>query len=346
MSQSIYRACGVTRPRSTPETFLTLAAEYGVLAEAANGHSRDFSSIVTGLSAENQGPTTDAMVARMSGPGSSPRQLDLISEDAADTSQGYAGAGQALGSGVLAMDALTLAAAKAVTKALFPPTVQSGRLIQQILRITQARLRSLEADTVRGIDAALSPVSAPPLVNVGSQRPNESLSPEVKEYWDSLTPEQRQKAIEALVAERARQHGIDPPPPIEYFDKDSPEGQKGWLGYWDGQTLHINSSTLGNPIALNVAVHEMGHAIQTGAMNEYRNYSAQDIADMRSGARPDVFTRYGLSAAEVQRLAEADAHYSNSDWSYKQAPKEIDAGRNTYEWSDQLTVEKLKGYVE
>lgn len=346
MSQAVYRACGVSRPKSTPDIFLTLAAEYSVLAGAANGHAGDFRSIVTGLTAENEGPTTDAMATRMTGLGSSPTQLDLISDAAMRTSHGYASAGQALATGVLAMDALTMAAAKAVLNATFPPSLESVKLIRQILQTTKDRLQLLERHTTVGIDHALAGVSAPSEIDVGEQRPNESLSPEVTEYWQSLTDEQRLAAIEKLVADYAREHGIDPPPPIEYYDASTPEGQKGWLGYWDGTTLRINSSTLDNPIALNVAVHETGHAIQSGAEREYANYSAQDIADMKSGARPDVFRQYGLSAAEVARLVEARGHYRNDDWSYGKAPTEIDASRNVFEWSDRLTLERFKDYVE
>lgn len=345
MSEIIYSLCGVTRPQNTVDSFMAGSRRYAALARAAGTHHADFVSVVKGVQAENEGHTTDAMSARMQGQGSAPFQFDRITESAARTGIAYAEAGQAFDLAVLTMDATTLTCKKALQQLLRQPTPDSFARARAVVRSTTTALKAIESKGLAAISAAFASATAPTLIDVGAQRPNEAISPEVAARWQSLTDAQRRQALEEIIADYCKKHGIDPPPPLEYFDGNSPEGQKGWGGYWDGTTLHINSDTLNDPVALNIALHETGHAVQSYAMKDYESYSAQQIADMKSGRAPDAFSKYGLTAAEVERLREAQSKYSNSDWSYRHSPLEIDATRNNFEWSDQLTVATLNQYV-
>lgn len=102
----------------------------------------------------------------------------------------------------------------------------------------------------------------------------------------------------------------------------------------------------GGPIAMNIVIHEAQHAVQTEIHRDYEALSPQERQDMKDGRIPDTFAEHGSSIEEAERLAEADPHYNPKSSRYGEAPKEIDARQAVYEWSDDLTEEKMKEYVD
>lgn len=166
----------------------------------------------------------------------------------------------------------------------------------------------------------------------------------VLEVWDSLDQTEQVELLKLLVEEYCREHGIDPPPEILVFDPK--EGEEGMLGYWDGDKIHINARNSSGPIAMNIVIHEAQHAVQTEIHRDYEALSPQERQDMKDGRIPDTFAEHGSSIEEAERLAEADPHYNPKSSRYGEAPKEIDARQAVYEWSDDLTEEKMKEYVD
>ncbi len=343
MSEAVYFLCGISRPVNSPNAIMKHAHIYAGLAAATSEYAASMQSLTSELTAHNRGPTTDAMTQRMQGPGSSSDQLAQISEGASSTSVALAEAAGILWGCQLAMDTLTIRTQEAAAAALKTPFDAPAKL-SALYRQATRELRALERQTVAYIQTALGTAWVPGEIDVGSQRPDEALSPEVQGYWRSLPDDERLRIIENIIAKRAREHGIVPPPPIRYYDKNSEPERTHWLGYWDGQTLNINRDFLEEPVTINVAVHEMGHAVRSHSMQKYESYSSQDIEDMILEKRPDIFTQYGYTAEEMRRLNEAEVHYENHGPYNGRAPAEIDAGRHVYEWSDHLTVEQLERY--
>lgn len=344
MSQLIHAMTGVRRPRNSPDQLTSLAARYQKLSAAANHNQAAVASIVSYVQALNEGPTVDAFSARMKGAGSAHHQLEQITTSAAETSTGYFGAASTLASTLLAMDITTTRTMRAWLQLVLSLDPDAPAKAKAILAVAKAQLTRLEQSAVAGINSALN-VSTPPLIDVGSQRPGESLTEDMKKMWASLSPEHRLRLLKLLAEEYARKHGVDPVPEIEIFHPAPGSKEENWAGYWDGNKLHINGNNLDDPIAMNIIIHESQHAVQSTIAKKYDALTPQQRQDMRDGKIPDIFATHGSSIREAERFSEADKHYQNSGPRYGRAPKEIDAGRGVYEWSDELTESDLQDLI-
>lgn len=346
MSLGVYFTCGVPRPMSDPGDLMDLGARYQRLSSVASHCHTVNASVISYVQAMNEGPTVDAYSARMSGQGSAAHQLSEITTKSAETSAGYFAAAHTLSSTRLSMDIATVRAATMLKMIDLNP-LDPNRAVKRkaVIDATRVMLKRLESRGAVAIHAALA-VTAPPLIDVGAQRPNESITPEVAKKWEGLGRDHKMRILKKLVEEYAKAHGIDPPPPIKEFYPKPGTKEAGWAGYWDGTSVNINGNNLDSPIAMNIIIHEMQHAVQSEIRRKYDNLSPQDRQDMRDGKIPDIFTVNGSSIEEAERFNRAEPHYENSGPRYPRAPKEIDAGRGVYEWSDNLTEKELQRLID
>lgn len=347
----IYAAAGVYPPVISPESFDARSRKYAELASVSADLSHDLRSAVQTVLRKNEGPTVDAFYQRMQGAGSALHQFERISERAAAASDAFEEIARLLSDTRSKMQARAKEAAHVIMMLLRTMDYTTKPKVRFILETAQEDLRRLENKAVAKASWLIYSAYPPGLIDISRQRPNESLTPQVESTWDSLSDEQKERILRLLAEDYAKQHGIKVPP-IEIVPSDkaffvtetvTSDGEKEktlapYRGLWEGGVLKINRDSLKDAVAMNVIIHEMTHAVQ---------HEANRLVEGRRfwPAGPTDFRRLGLTPEEAERLYESSKQYRNSGEYYGRAPVEIDAGRATNEFSDDLTVAKLKEYV-
>lgn len=339
----IYAAAGVYPPVISPESFDARSRKYAELASVSADLSHDLRSAVQTVLRKNEGPTVDAFYQRMQGAGSALHQFERISERAAAASDAFEEIARLLSDTRSKMQARAKEAAHVIMMLLRTMDYTTKPKVRFILETAQEDLRRLENKAAAKASWLIYSAYPPGLIDISRQRPNESLTPQVESTWDSLSDEQKERILRLLAEDYAKQHGIKVPP-IEIVPSSGAtyRGSEGELrkyrGLWEGGVLKINGDTLKDAVAMNVIIHEMTHAVQ---------HEANRLVEGRRfwPAGPTDFRRLGLTPEEAERLYESSKQYRNSGEYYGRAPVEIDAGRATNEFSDDLTVAKLKEYV-
>lgn len=339
----IYAAAGVYPPVISPESFDARSRKYAELASVSADLSHDLRSAVQTVLRKNEGPTVDAFYQRMQGAGSALHQFERISERAAAASDAFEEIARLLSDTRSKMQARAKEAAHVIMMLLRTMDYTTKPKVRFILETAQEDLRRLENKAATKASWLIYSAYPPGLIDISRQRPNESLTPQVESTWDSLSDEQKERILHLLAEDYAKQHGIKVPPieivPSSEATYRGSEGElRKYRGLWEGGVLKINGDTLKDAVAMNVIIHEMTHAVQ---------HEANRLVEGRRfwPAGPTDFRRLGLTPEEAERLYESSKQYRNSGEYYGRAPVEIDAGRATNEFSDDLTVAKLKEYV-
>lgn len=339
----IYAAAGVYPPVISPESFDARSRKYAELASVSADLSHDLRSAVQTVLRKNEGPTVDAFYQRMQGAGSALHQFERISERAAAASDAFEEIARLLSDTRSKMQARAKEAAHVIMMLLRTMDYTTKPKVRFILETAQEDLRRLENKAAAKASWLIYSAYPPGLIDISRQRPNESLTPQVESTWDSLSDEQKERILRLLAEDYAKQYGIKVPPieivPSSEATYRGSEGElRKYRGLWEGGVLKINGDTLKDAVAMNVIIHEMTHAVQ---------HEANRLVEGRRfwPAGPTDFRRLGLTPEEAERLYESSKQYRNSGEYYGRAPVEIDAGRATNEFSDDLTVAKLKEYV-
>lgn len=181
---------------------------------------------------------------------------------------------------------------------------------------------------------------------------------DLKDKWDSLSDEEKTKALQNMANDIAGQHGMDSIP-VSVEQIEDPAGLDA-RGFWDGSQIHIDVDNLDNPDVINTVAHEARHAVQEH-MGDLATPSFVDNILRAIGWQPtpqwpingiteetakiwdDNFNNYEVPPASFDPTNPDSVREMDE---YLNQPIEADARAYGEQFLQDLTVDKLEEYLK
>lgn len=197
------------------------------------------------------------------------------------------------------------------------------------------------------------------------------VDPKVASAWAKMSDEERRKVAQEMVNQELARYGL-PPMEINWKEMDSNGYHRpGFLGF--GEEIALNPNKLSDPDMLHTIAHEVRHAAQHKAVEhtewdpwdwetdtEYRemeeNYgmTREEIDAWRDNSGifgykspPSEAPKdpgEGASPEERARYEQEYAEYERKYMEYFNQPTEQDARKSGKEFSEGMTMDKLRSY--
>ncbi len=329
----------VARPRIDIGHFDSVATAFDTLASTCASTHTDAAAVVSAVMTDNDGLAARAFRERMlSGGDALVNHLRELAPASTDTTEAYRSVVRTVGPKVESMR--TIAQDRGRELALLIQGQADPARITPLIEQTRTDLSQLEQSAVAAITAAFDAVTLPHPLEVDHAVENGVLDAGIASYWESdeLTNDQREKILQEIADEYAREHGF---PPIKIDFEPIKSDREGWVTYGSyhhgiggglGANLTINSDELDKPDIINTVVHEMQHRAQYEGME--RRWPWQD-------------ERNGMTREEARRWRELNSghvrgkgEYDGGD-PYPPRPIEVDARRAGRDFVNDLTEEEF-----
>lgn len=170
------------------------------------------------------------------------------------------------------------------------------------------------------------------------------VDPEVAAVWETMRPEDREAVAREIIESELARYGIEDVP----IDFDLTDGNGLWsYNSEDGHSISINGDQLHTPRLLHTLAHEARHAAQWEATQATDGDST--FWDWLPGTQSDyerLENEHGFTREEVDSWREHWNTPKEDRAPYLDQSVEVDARNAGAEYSDELTLEDLHGYMD
>lgn len=224
----------------------------------------------------------------------------------------------------------------------------TGDLTARGAELTQHREEQETASQNDG-EPASSGSATGPSAQDGPNSPGEEayygeVDPAVAARWETMRPEDREAVAREIIESELARYGIEDVP----IDFDLTDGNGLWsYNSEDGHSISINGDQLHTPRLLHTLAHEARHAAQWEATQATDGDST--FWDWLPGTQSDyerLENEHGFTREEVDSWREHWNTPKEDRAPYLDQSVEVDARNAGAEYSDELTLEDLHGYMD
>lgn len=340
----MFEIVGVIRPNPDIADLESLASSYEGVEKSATSAQEIWSDGIKKVLNANDGEVAELFASKTSGVSSVQNKLTELAEAAARTAIAYSAAAQEASECATSADVMAAEYAVAFQKALLQ---LDQRAISLILYLAREDLTSIIRQGTSQIRNIFDSLDLPEKATIPTDDSRGNLDEKIKEDFDELSkndPEKAKEILQRIADEYADEHGL---PRIAVGWKPI-QGAYGLYSHSE-RKVYLSSDYLSSGNGsdlLTTVVHEMEHARQFSAADDWRNPITRI---------PKIFVGFnGYESAEAQRYAESiDNEYirhkgddpnTSEDESYYPRPIEVGAREAGRDFVNRLSYEEYLRY--